>query len=254
VSEDKKEGWIKLHRKICQNPLFKEVRKFSKFEAWIDILLSANHKDNEIFAGFEKIIVRRGEFITSEVKLSKKWGWHRSTVRKFLAVLIFEKMLLQKCTTKYTALTVVNYEEYQSECTAKRTTKEQQSDSVVYTNKNVKNDKNIKNKDIPPIIPLEKISFAEYVTMTNAEYEKLLATHGKEMSAKMIEILDNYKGSNGKKYTSDYRAILSWVVKRVKEEEKEVKNFTNKPPTPPSKSKRISHIGGRDIEKMYGLE
>ena len=34
----------------------------------------------------------------------------------------------------------------------------------------------------------------------------------------MIEILDNYKGQNGKKYKSDYRAILNWVVKRYEEE------------------------------------
>lgn len=34
----------------------------------------------------------------------------------------------------------------------------------------------------------------------------------------MIEILDNYKGSKNKKYASDYRAILNWVVDRYKEE------------------------------------
>ena len=34
----------------------------------------------------------------------------------------------------------------------------------------------------------------------------------------MIEILDNYKGSKGKKYRSDYRAILNWVVNRYNEE------------------------------------
>jgi hypothetical protein len=36
----------------------------------------------------------------------------------------------------------------------------------------------------------------------------------------MIEVLDNYKGANGKKYKSDYRAILNWVVERVEREEK----------------------------------
>jgi hypothetical protein len=69
----------------------------------------------------------------------------------------------------------------------------------------------------PPIIPPKK-SYAEYVTMTNDEYERLLATYGKEMTDGMIEILDNYKGANGKRYKSDYRAILNWVVKRYKEE------------------------------------
>jgi hypothetical protein len=67
----------------------------------------------------------------------------------------------------------------------------------------------------PSISPLK---LAEYVTMTNDEYQKLLATYGKEMTDRLIEVLDNYKGANGKKYKSDYRAILNWVVKRVQEE------------------------------------
>jgi hypothetical protein len=34
----------------------------------------------------------------------------------------------------------------------------------------------------------------------------------------LVEILDNYKGSTGKKYKSDYRAILSWCVDKLNEE------------------------------------
>lgn len=63
----------------------------------------------------------------------------------------------------------------------------------------------------------EKIHFAEFVTMTNAEYEKLVSTHSKEFADQCITALDNYKGSKNKKYASDYRAILSWVVDKVKQ-------------------------------------
>ncbi len=61
----------------------------------------------------------------------------------------------------------------------------------------------------------EKIHFAEFVTMTNDEYEKLVVAHGKELADQCIQKLDNYKGSTGKKYKSDYRAILSWVLGEV---------------------------------------
>ena len=64
----------------------------------------------------------------------------------------------------------------------------------------------------------EKIHFAEFVSMTNAEYEKLISTYGKEFADQCITVLDNYKGSSGKKYKSDYRAILSWVVDKVQKE------------------------------------
>ena len=63
----------------------------------------------------------------------------------------------------------------------------------------------------------EKIHFAEFVTMTNAEYEKLVSTHSKEFADQCILVLDNYKGSSGKTYKNDYRAILNWVVDKVKQ-------------------------------------
>ena len=69
------------------------------------------------------------------------------------------------------------------------------------------------------------IHFAEFVSMTNAEYEKLVSTYGKDFADQCIKVLDNYKGSSGKKYKSDYRAILTWVVKKVKDEK--IENKTN---------------------------
>ena len=62
----------------------------------------------------------------------------------------------------------------------------------------------------------EKIHFAEFVSMTNAEFEKLVSTYGKDFADQCIKKLDNYKGSSGKDYKSDYRAILSWVVEEIK--------------------------------------
>ena len=62
----------------------------------------------------------------------------------------------------------------------------------------------------------EKIHFAEFVSMTNAEFEKLVSTYGKDFADQCIKKLDNYKGSSGKNYKSDYRAILSWVVDEIK--------------------------------------
>lgn len=69
-----------------------------------------------------------------------------------------------------------------------------------------------------------KIQFAEFVSMTSGEYEALVTKFGVEDTARMIEILDNYKGSSGKVYASDYRAILTWVVARLKEEKEKQGN------------------------------
>ena len=55
--------------------------------------------------------------------------------------------------------------------------------------------------------------------MTNAEYEKLVSTYGKEFADQCIKKLDDYKGSSGKTYKSDYRAIGSWVVDEIKKKQ-----------------------------------
>ena len=53
--------------------------------------------------------------------------------------------------------------------------------------------------------------------MTEPEYDKLVSQFGEQFTLACIEELDNYKGAKGRTYKSDYRAILSWVVDRVRE-------------------------------------
>lgn len=79
-------------------------------------------------------------------------------------------------------------------------------------------DKIIK-KGVKPEKPIvEKIKYAPFVSMTDEEHSKLIQEHGPELTQKFILKLDNYKGSNGKTYKDDYRAILSWVVDEIKKE------------------------------------
>lgn len=75
-------------------------------------------------------------------------------------------------------------------------------------------DKDIdKEKDI---IEQEKKKYADYVSLKDSEYEKLVKRFGERFTKECITVLDNYKGAKkGRTYESDYRAILSWVVKRV---------------------------------------
>lgn len=75
-----------------------------------------------------------------------------------------------------------------------------------------------KKRGRPKKQEVPKIKYAEFVSMTEEEYGKLVSEHGEEKTKRAIEVLDNYKGSKGKTYKSDYRAILSWVIERVNEE------------------------------------
>lgn len=71
--------------------------------------------------------------------------------------------------------------------------------------KGVKGEKTIKTK------------YAEFVEMTPDEHLKLVNEFGGKGTEDIIEILNNYKGSKGAKYKSDYLAIKNWVIDRYKE-------------------------------------
>ena len=63
--------------------------------------------------------------------------------------------------------------------------------------------------------PSSKKKYAEAVTMTEEEYQKLTRQHTTVFVEKSIEVLNNYKLSSGKRYKSDYHTILNWVIERV---------------------------------------
>ena len=73
--------------------------------------------------------------------------------------------------------------------------------------------KGIRNR----VLVIYTVKCAEFVHMQEAEYQKLVDRFGKAAADKAVEILDNYKGSKGKRYVDDYRAILNWVIDRVRE-------------------------------------
>ena len=63
----------------------------------------------------------------------------------------------------------------------------------------------------------KKKKYADYVSITEAEYQKLVSQYGEAKTRAFIDTLDNYKGARGRVYKSDYRAILNWVVETVEQ-------------------------------------
>lgn len=143
-------GWIKLHRRIQEHPFFLEKRSFSKFEAWIDLLLMVNHKENKFLLGNEIIELKPGQKVTSIRQLGERWGWSKTKVTQFLKLLQTEGMLTYKSDTKKTVITIEKYSDYQHEKDMKETRNRHEGDTEQTresTNKNVKNDNNDKNEN-----------------------------------------------------------------------------------------------------------
>lgn len=185
------EGWIKLHRKVIENPIFSNAHLF---QLYTYCLLKANHKDREIMFNGKLINIEAGQFITGRNVLSEAVGENSSTTYKRLKKLEQMKYLSLKSNNKNTLVTIVNWESYQS-TEEKVTTKSQQSNNKVTTdsqqsntNKNVENEKN----------------------------EKIINI----LSSKALDIMNYFNSKANKKFKSNTKATLKIIQSRLNE------NFT----------------------------
>jgi len=139
-------GWIKVHRKILESQVWTS-EPFSRGQAWVDLLLLANHEYGFFYLRDHKIEVQRGQVGWSHLKLSQRWKWSRTKVKRFIKDLEKEQQVVQQQSHSTSVITILNYEEYQE--------KEQQKDNRKATEKqqkdtNKKNKEEIKkNKEVP---------------------------------------------------------------------------------------------------------
>jgi len=106
-------GWISLHRKLRDHWLWQKRRVFSDAEAWIDILLDSQPIEEEKKNKKDILKAGRGQTITTLGDLSAQWSWSKSKVRRFLKILVDDKMVKITTDSKNTIITISNYEHYQ---------------------------------------------------------------------------------------------------------------------------------------------
>lgn len=147
------EGWIKLNRQITEHWLWQKF-PFSYGQAWIDLLILANHEDEKVPYKGDIVICKRGDVSRSILSLSKRWQWGRDKTRDFLRLLEKDEMIVLNATTNRTTITIVNYDKFQVSPTTNTTTNPQRTQQRTLnepdTNKNVKNEKNKRNIFTPP--------------------------------------------------------------------------------------------------------
>lgn len=129
---DPDKDWIRLHRGLMLNDLWtKEV--FSPGQAWVDLLMVANWKDNRALVKGAIVPVMRGQLCRSMKQLSIRWGWSVGKVKRFLETCselgqlsfeIWPKNGTAHGTVKSaitTLITITNYDKYQYDGTASGT-------------------------------------------------------------------------------------------------------------------------------------
>lgn len=132
-------GWIKLHRKSFENDLYFS-EPFTKWQAWTDLLLLANHKDGSIRKRGIRVIVERGQVGCSQSTLSERWKWSRGKVSRFLNELKMKQQIEHQKNRVTTLISILNYSEYQ----IYEQQNGHQTDIKRYTNKNVETNSIVK--------------------------------------------------------------------------------------------------------------
>ncbi|MEI8087159.1 MAG: hypothetical protein WCG93_13195 [Paludibacter sp.] len=194
------DGWIKLHRQIRDNWIWKDP---VKFQWWIDILMMVNHADKKVNIGFELYECKRGQSILSLKSWGERWGVSKDTVRNFFVLLSKDNMIICENLQKSTRITICNYDAYQGDLhteqtQSKRLTNAKQTQA--HPNKNDKNEKEQINNEkeereitLPQIFKkfLLDISEIEDYLITDEQWKEIVCMQNQIQIAELdIKIRD----------------------------------------------------------------
>lgn len=216
------------------------------YKLWSLCLMKASHERRKFLFNGKEIWLNSGEFVTGrdaitfemnkgakrehQVNSASVWRW----LKKFES----EQMLNIKSTTKYSVISINNWDEYQGseqQVNINRTTSEQQ----VNTNKNDKNDKNEKNNNNNnsehPAELVQKL-YGKFPTgILQGELSRWVQEWPREMICFAIQTSFDYgkELSSLKPYIN--RILDNWRINKIDNLEKAIeannqfKNRTNKP-------------------------
>lgn len=122
-------GWVKLHRSLINNCYWLE-EPFTRGQAWVDLILLANHKPGHIRKRGILVEIGRGQVGHGQQTLADRWKWSRGKVIRFLKELETKQQVIQQKTNVTTVISLINYEKYQYKETPKDTPDDTPSDTA----------------------------------------------------------------------------------------------------------------------------
>lgn len=136
-------GWIKLHRKMLDNPVV--MKDADHLAVWAYLLLNATHKKYPTTFGGKKIVLEPGQLITGRRKIADDLQIDQQKIRRILKILKNEQQIDQRAEPYGSLITILNWDRYQSgdqqndqRATNKRPTNDQQNDHYTRSNKEYK--------------------------------------------------------------------------------------------------------------------
>ena len=127
--------------------------------------MKASHKEYDVHIGYQTVRLMPGEFVFGRKAAAEELGMTERTVRTSLDSLSRQRNIAIKTTNKYSVITIINWQAYQSEETTSDQQNDQQltnkrpaTDQQLTTNKNVKNVENVKNLYLNTFVANEVVS------------------------------------------------------------------------------------------------
>lgn len=137
------DGWIKLHRRLVKSSFY---RRSTVVHLFVHLLLHVNTEANKFYWNKEEITIQPGQLITGRNQLSEDTGISVRSVRTALEILKSTSTITIKPTNKFSIISILKWEEYQSKptniMTSRLTNNRPTTDQQLTTNKNNKNKKN----------------------------------------------------------------------------------------------------------------
>jgi hypothetical protein len=190
-------GWIKIYRKITENPLYFS-EPFNRSMAWIDMILIANHSDNYFFKRGIRVEVKTGQIGYDLDTLGKRWQWSRGKVERFMQMLENDKQIVRQKTNVTTLISIVNYKEYQCDSKAESKPNRKPNNKA---DGNKQELKELKEENI-----YRKFS---HLSISFDEFNKLCIDYTKQQIDDILDQIENY--SQNKKFSSLYLTAKNWL-------------------------------------------
>lgn len=231
------EGWVKIHRKILDNPI--SCKDSDYLAVWVYLLLNATHKEYDSLFKGKRITLQKGQLITGIISISKKMKINKDKVQRILKSFENDKQITQQTSNKNRLISIINWNEYQD--IDKQNDKQvinkcETTDKQLITNKNVKNIKNDKNVEVSDscVDDLQEIIdfYNNNIGIITPYAMELLDSYLKNMTKDLIVLAMKKSVEADKRNINYIKAILnSWNNKNIttvaQAEEENQKHKTN---------------------------
>lgn len=107
------EGWIKLYRKMLDNPII--IKDSDYLAVWIYLLLNTTHKEYDVLFKGKRITLKKGQLLTGRKSISEKLKIDENKVQRILKALENEHQIEQQSSNKNRLITIVLWDKYQQD-------------------------------------------------------------------------------------------------------------------------------------------